>query len=110
VDEQRVNVVVAFADPPGAWAALGDGFRVEARLVLWQGENVVKVPLGAVFRQGDGWAVYRIEDEVARLTRIEIGHRGEAEVEITKGLAPNTLVAVHPGDRIKEGVRVDVRD
>ncbi|HEY0707695.1 MAG TPA: HlyD family efflux transporter periplasmic adaptor subunit, partial [Polyangia bacterium] len=109
VDEQRVNVVVAFTDPPEAWRALGDGYRVEARLVLWEGKDVVKVPQGAVFRHGDGWAVYRIDGKVARLTPVQIGHRGETEVEVTGGLAADAVIAVHPGDRIQDGVRVEVR-
>jgi len=109
VDEQRVNVVIAFTDPPEAWASLYDGFRVETHLVLWRGENVLRVPHGAVFRHGDGWAAFRIDDGVARLTPVTLGHRGDTEVEITGGLPPSSLVAVHPGDRVKDGVRVEVR-
>jgi HlyD family secretion protein len=109
VDEQRVNVVVALTDPHELWAALGDGFRVEVRIVLWQAERVAKVPHGAVFRRGDGWAVFRIENGVARLTPVRIGHRGDRDVELTGGLAANTEVAVHPGDRVTDGVRVRPR-
>jgi len=109
VDEQRVNVVVAFTEPRERWAALGDGYRVEARLVLWQGENVVKVPQGAVFRHGNGWAVFRIDDGVARLTTVQIGHRGEIEAEIVSGLSLGATVAVHPGDRVKDGATVEPR-
>jgi HlyD family secretion protein len=109
VDEQRVNVVIALTDPHERWAALGDGYRIEARLVLWNSDDVLKVPQGAVFRRGDGWAVYRIDHRVARLTPVGVGHRGETEVEITNGLAAGALVAVHPGDRVKDGARVEVR-
>ena len=109
VDEQRVNVIVALLDPYERWAALADGFRVEARIVLWQGERVLKVPQGAVFRRGDGWAVFRVENDVARLTRVTLGHRGETEVEVTSGLSEGAVVAVHPGDRVKDGVRVERR-
>ena len=86
VDEQRVNVIVAFTDAPERFAALGDGYHVEARLVLWRTERALKVPDGAVFKHGDDWAVYRVEGDVARLTRVRIGHRGERDVEITSGL------------------------
>ncbi|HEX6275560.1 MAG TPA: HlyD family efflux transporter periplasmic adaptor subunit, partial [Polyangiaceae bacterium] len=109
VDEQRVNVVIAFTEPRDRWAALGDGYRVEARLVLWQGENVVKVPQGAVFRHGNGWAVFRIDDGVARLTTVQIGHRGETEAEVVSGLSLGAAVAVHPGDRVKDGATVEPR-
>jgi len=109
VDEQRVNVVVALVDPRARWRTLGDGYRVETRLVLWRGDDVVKVPQGAVFRHGDGWAVYRIDGGRAALAPVQIGHRGETEVEILGGLAPGALVAVHPGDRVHPGGRVDAR-
>jgi HlyD family secretion protein len=109
VDEQRVNVVLALTDPYERWAALADGYRVEARLVLWSGADVLKVPQGAVFRYGDGWAVFRVDRSVARLTRVSVGHRGETEVEIVSGLGAGDRVAVHPGDRVKDGVRVEER-
>lgn len=109
VDEQRVNVLIVPTDSLGAWTSLGDGFRVQTHLVLWRGENVLRVPHGAVFRHGDGWAVFRVDDDVARLTSVTLGHRGDTEVEITSGIAASTPVAVHPGDRVKDGVRVEVR-
>ncbi len=109
IDEQRVNVIVAITEPRERWAALGDGYRVEVRLVLWQAEDVIKVPLGAVFRHGSGWAVFRAEGGVARLTPVEIGHRGETEAEIVKGLGAGATVAVHPSDRVKDGTKVEAR-
>jgi HlyD family secretion protein len=109
VEEQRVNVIVAFTDPRREWAALGDGFRIEARLVLWESANVLKIPQGAAFRHGDGWAVYRIDSGRARLTRVQIGHRGETELEVLGGLEPGAVVGVHPGDRVKDGARVEPR-
>jgi HlyD family secretion protein len=109
VDEQRVNVVVALTDPPERFSALGDGYRVEARLVLWRGDHVLRVPQGAVFRYGDGWAVYEIRGSKAALTRVRLGHRGDTEVEVVSGLVPGASVAVHPGDRVKDGVRVESR-
>lgn len=109
VDEQRVNVIVALTDPRNKWETLGDGYRVEARIVLWQSERVLKVPQGAVFRHGDGWAVFVVNGNVARLTPVTLGHRGETEAEITAGVAEGTAVAVHPGDRVKDGARVEPR-
>jgi HlyD family secretion protein len=109
VDEQRVNVVVALTEPHDRWAALADGYRVEARLVIWQAQDVVHVPQGAVFRRGDGWATFRVEGGQARMTQITIGHRGESDVEITSGLSAGATVIVHPSDRVREGVRVDAR-
>jgi len=101
--------VIALTEPRERWAELGDGYRVEARLVLWQSNDVLEVPQGAVFRHGDGWAVYRVDDGIARLTPVSIGHRGESQVEIVSGLPTGAAVAVHPGDRIKDGARVEAR-
>jgi HlyD family secretion protein len=109
VDEQRVNVIVALTSPREAWASLGDGYRVEARLVLWQSDAALQVPSGAVFRSGEGWAVFRVQDGSAQLTKVGLGHRGETAVEITSGLNPGDRVIVHPGDRIKDGVGVTPR-
>lgn len=109
VDEQRVNAIIALTDPRERWATLGDAYRVEARFVLWKSDDVLKAPQGALFRRGEGWAVFRIDGGVARLTPVQIGHRGETEVEIVSGLTTGTTVAVHPGDRVKDGVRVGPR-
>jgi HlyD family secretion protein len=110
VDEQRVNVVLALTDPRPAWLALGDGYRVQARIPLWKANNVPKVPLGALFRYGEGWAVFRVDGDVARLTPVEIGHRGETDTEILSGVDVGTRVAVHPGDRVKDGARLEAKE
>ena len=109
VDEQRVNVIIALTDPAPRRAALGDGYRIEARFVLWQAPSVLKVPQGAVFRYHDRWAVYRVENNVAHLVPVDIGHRAETEVEVVAGLSEGALIAVQPGDRVKEGARVEAR-
>jgi HlyD family secretion protein len=109
VDEQRVNVIIALSDSQQRWAALGDGFRVQARLVLWQGSKVLRVPQGALFRHGERWALYRIDAGIARLTLVEVGHRGETVVEIVSGVPEGAVVAVHPGDRVRDGARVELR-
>jgi HlyD family secretion protein len=108
VDEQRVNVVVTLMDPPERFRALGDGYRVEAKLVLWESEHVLQVPSGAVFRRGAGWAAFRIVDGVARLVDVQLGHRGESAVEITAGLHIGDSVVVHPGERVKDGARLEL--
>lgn len=112
VDEQRVNIIIALTDPREQWADLRDGYHVEVRFVLWRGEDVLKVPNGAVFRRGDRWAVYTIDNTSApraHLTTVTVGHRGESEVEILSGLGANDAIAVHPGDSVKDGVRVEAR-
>lgn len=104
VEEQRVNVVGDFVDPP---KTVGDRYRVEARIVLWEGERVLKVPAGALFRRGDGWAVFAVRDGRARLREVGLGQRNGDEAQILTGLREGEAVVVHPGDRIVDGVRVE---
>ena len=70
---------------------------------------MTKAPIGAVFRHGDEWAAFRVDDGVARLVPVAIGHRGDTEVEVLSGLAMGTDVVVYAGDRVRDGVKVEVR-
>jgi len=103
VEEQRVNVIGDFVDPPGA---LGDGYRVEIRIILWQGDGVLTVPASALFRHGEGWRVFVVERGRARQRDVVVGHRTSFDAEIVNGLALGEIVIPHPSDRIAEGVRV----
>jgi HlyD family secretion protein len=110
IEEQRVNVIIDFTDPPAARAALGHGFRVQAQIVASRAEYVVKVPLGALFRQGPDWAVFvAADDGRARLRKITVGQRNIAEGEIVDGLREGERVVLHPSDRIADGVRIAER-
>lgn len=109
VEEQRVNVIVELVSPRAEWAGLGDGFRVEARIQVWQAAEVLQVPSGAVFREGEGWAVYVIRDGRAVLVPITIGRRNASVVQVQTGLAPGDAVIVYPGDAVRDGVRVQAR-
>ena len=103
VEEQRVNVISDFVDPPGP---LGDGYRVECKFITWTGEDLLKVPLGAVFRRGQGWGAFVVDAGRARLRDIKIGHRNESEVEILSGLAEGQQVILHPSNALRDGARV----
>jgi HlyD family secretion protein len=109
VDEQRVNVIIDLDDPPEVWSELGDGYRVEARIVVGEAKDVVKVHDSAVFRHGEGWAVYRVDGGRAILTPIQVGARNGLEVEVQAGLAPEMRVIMHPGDQVEDGRRVGQR-
>ncbi len=106
VEEQRVNVVIDLVDSP---LSLGDGFRVEARVVVWEGENVLTVPSSAVMRDADGWSVFIVRDGRAMRQRVGIGHRTGAAVEVRTGLADNAQVILFPSDQIRNAVRVRAR-
>jgi HlyD family secretion protein len=103
VEEQRVNVISDFVDPPGP---LGDGYRVECKIVTWTGQDVLKVPLGAVFRRGQGWGAFVVDAGRAKLRDIKIGHRNESEVEILSGLTEGQKVILHPSNALRDGTRV----
>ncbi len=109
IEEQRVNVIVDLIDPPELWRSLGHGFRVEAHIVTWRAAAVLKAPLGALFREGEEWAVFRVEGRRARLNRVEIGHTNDREAEILSGLEEGDVVILHPGDQIEDGVRIAPR-
>jgi HlyD family secretion protein len=109
VEEQRVNVIVDLVDPPHEREKLNDGFRVEARIVVAEAENVLKVPTSALFRDGGDWAVFRVEDGVARQKIVKLGLQNGLEAEVIEGLAEGDLVVTHPGDNIVDGVRVKPR-
>jgi HlyD family secretion protein len=106
VEEQRVNVVLDFADPVAASAALGDAFRVEVRVVIWEAEDVSKLPTAALFRQREEWAVYLVDVGRARRTLIKLGHQTGQEAEVVSGLAEGARVILHPGDTLADGARV----
>ena len=109
VEEQRVNIVVDFDDPPQARPGLADGYRVELRVVLWEGEDVLQVPTGSLFRAGEGWAVFAVEKGRAHLRQVEIGRQGGLAAEVLSGLEEGDRVLLHPGDSITEGLRVEER-
>lgn len=109
VEEQRVNVIVDLVDPPQSREALGDGFRVEARIVTAEAKNVLKVPTSALFRAGDDWAVFRVEGGIARQRTINVGLQNGLEAEVQEGLAEGDLVVTHPGDNVVDGRAVKAR-
>ncbi len=106
VEEQRVNVIVDFEDPLEAWKALGDGFRVELRVVVWEAKEVLRVPTSALFRRGESWAVFAVEGGRARLRSVEIGARNSLHAELRSGLAEGARVVVHPSDALSDGARI----
>lgn len=106
VEEQRVNVVVDFEDPSEAWQRLGDEYRVEVRVVTWRADDVLLVPIGALFRRGDDWAVFVVDGDLARLRTVELGRRDSLQAEVIEGLEVGEQVIMYPPDRVTEGVEV----
>ena len=109
VEEQRVNAIVDFVDPPEPAPTLGDGFRVEARIVIDEANDVLKVPTSALFRVGDksavfGWSTTSVHEQI-----VKIGRQNGLEAEVLEGLSAGDEVVVHPSDQIEDGVKVRQR-
>jgi len=106
VDEQRVNVIIDLA-PTQESARLGDGFRVESRIVVWSGDAVT-VPAGALFRRDQGWAAFLVEGGRVRVRAVDVGQRNNEAAQIIGGLTAGQIVALHPPDTLRDGARVTV--
>lgn len=109
IEEQRVNVIIDISDPPDRWQRLGHGYRVETRIVLWRGEDVLKVPLTSLFRERGNWSLFVEEDGHARRRRVELGQSNGLEAEIIGGIQAGDRVVLHPSDRVVDGVRLGPR-
>jgi len=102
-------VLLDFVRPDEATAVLGDAYRVEVRIVIWETTDALKVPTSALFREGERWAVYVIAEGRARRTIVELGHQTGQEAEVLKGLTEGTRVVLHPGDTLTDGTRIEER-
>ncbi len=109
IEEQRVRTIIDFVDPPESWSRLGHDYRVIVHVTVWSADNVLTVPVGALFRRGEDWVVLAIKDGRARTARVEIGHRNNRTAEILSGLAEGDRVVLHPSDRVRDGSAVTER-
>ncbi len=109
IEEQRVRVIIDFTGPPRLWATIGHDFRVIVHVVIWKGDNVLTVPVGALFRVNGKWAVFKVRDGRTSTAEVTIGHRNNLVAEVLSGLAPGDSVIPHPSDRIRDGARVAAR-
>jgi HlyD family secretion protein len=110
IEEQRVNTTIDLTDPPEAWSRLGHDFRVVVHVTVWSGEDVLTVPIGALFRQGDDWEVFAVSDGRARATTVKVGHRNNRQAEILDGISEGTRVVLHPSDRVRDGIAIAQRE
>jgi HlyD family secretion protein len=115
VEEQRVNVIGDFVEPP---QTLGDAYRVDTKIVTWEDENALKLPLSALFRcdrplggarGNQAWCVFVVRENKAHRRQIEVGHRSDLEAEVKQGLTTGERVILHPTEQIQDGKRVKTR-
>jgi len=109
VEEQRVNVIIDLDEERERWSTLGDGYRVEARISVWEGEDVLRLPASAVFRSEEAWATFVVEEGTATLRAVEIGETNGLETEVLGGLEEGDLVIAYPSDSVRDGVSVRAR-
>jgi len=107
VEEQRVNIILDFIDPIEKWQSLGDAFRVEAGIIVDAAKDVLYVPLSALFRDGEKWSVFVVEEGRARLRNLEVGRKNDYRAEILSGLEAGERVIIHPASTIVEGSKVE---
>ena len=106
VEEQRVRVIADITSPEQEWKKLGDGYRVEASFVLWEASDVLQVPANALFRHGDGWSVFVIEEDIAKLKNVEVGKQTGLAAQILSGLKDGDTVVAHPDETVEDGKTV----
>lgn len=110
IEEQRVWVIADILTPPEERSTLGDGFRVEAEIVVWEAGNVLKAPAGAFFRMGNQWAVFVYRDGYAELRQVKLGRTNGLETVVLEGLTAGDKIVLHPSDRVRDGVRLTPRE
>lgn len=109
IEEQRVDTVFEITSPLAEREGLGDGFSVHLRIVEWQSDETLQVPLSATFRVGDAWGLFAVEDGAAHERLVELGQRNARTVEVLSGLEAGTMVVTHPSDDLSDGSPVRQR-
>lgn len=109
VEEQRVYVLADLVDPPEAAKALGDRYRVEVRVAVWHADDVLVVPAGALFREGNTWMTFVYQNGSAKHVTVEAGHTDGRFTEVLSGLKAGDKVLLHPPDTVKDGTAVTER-
>jgi HlyD family secretion protein len=106
VEEQRVNVVADLLTPPERRRSVGDNFRVEAKIIVWETDQALKVPAGALFRRGETWAAFVLNGNHAHLRKLKVGRSSGTETQILEGIKSGEEVILYPGGRVQDGQRV----
>jgi len=109
VEEQRVWVICSFTSPTKQWQRLGDGYRVEAKFILWHEDNVLQIPESALFRYQNGWAVFKKEANKAIRQSVNVGQRNGLTVQILTGLVEGEKIINHPSDAVEDGINIKER-
>lgn len=109
VEEQRVLVIADIISPAEQWQKLGDGYRVDARFIIWQENSVLQAPSSSLFRVNDSWALFIVENGRAVQRIVTVGQRNGLAAQITDNLKIGDAIIIHPNDNIEHGTRVKNR-
>lgn len=110
VEEQRVNIIIRFADPLEQRIALGHGYRVEVQIVVWQSADALIIPSSALFRMNGGWAVFKVQGGRARQVEVSVRHSNGPQTAIEAELSDEDLIVPYPASELKNGSRVKQRE
>lgn len=110
IEEQRVNVIIDFVGKAETWSRLGHGFRVQLRIVTWEQKNTLRLPVGALFRNGENWAVFVAVGGNLIQRDVQIGQRNAVYAEILGGVREGDRVVRHPSDHLRDGIAIVERD
>jgi HlyD family secretion protein len=109
VEEQRVLVISDFTSPVEQWQRVGDGYRVEAKFILWHEDDVLQVPASSLFRYKDGWAVFVVKNHHAERRVVKVGQRNGLVAQILEGVNEGEPVVNHPSDQVEDNTRIETR-
>ena len=109
IEEQRVRTTIDLTAPAERWSRLGHDFRVIVHVTVWKADDALAVPVSALFRKGEDWAVFTVRDGRARTTVVQIDHRNNRQAAVLSGLSPGNVVVLHPTDRVRDGERIAPR-
>lgn len=109
IEEQRVNVIVDMQSEFALWARLGHGYQVDVEIVLWEGSNILSVPITALFRDNKEWAVFVTNDNVVQKRQVKIGQKNAFDAQVISGIQEGDWFVIHPNDQIEDGVKVTSR-
>ncbi len=109
VEEQRVNVVIDINEQRPKWQSLGEGFRVDVKVVIWEADDVLLAPTGSLFRQNGNWAVFKVVEDKAQIVVVEIGQNDGRNCQVIEGLSKGDSVVLHPPENLIDGATIEAR-
>lgn len=110
VEEERTEVTADLVNPPrDVIQNAGSTYHVDITLKVAETANALKVPVGALLKDGTNWAVYITDGNRARKQAVEVGAIGSQEATIQSGLVEGQPILIYPGDLVKDGTRIRIQ-